>query len=286
MRFLILAAVIWGSSFPVITYALRDISPFLFLFLRFFLAFVILFPRRNMAEELRLLFRRDLFLIAIPNALSFIIQFKAQELTTASKTALFLNSSPVWVVVFSWIFFRTRFSRHQVVAMLLALSGVVVTSTRLNFADIAAVNTGDLLAISVGVCWGFFIVFSEKVVKRYGAFSLARGLIFWTAVLTVPFLATESVRFAWISVIPIVYLSIFTTVLAYTFYLRGVRSVSPLATSIIILVEVVVAFGIAHFALGESFSAIETMGVLMVIGGVVMVLRKQTSRSTARRLGE
>ena len=193
----------------------------------------------------------------------------------------------MWVVVISWILFRTRFSGRHVVAMLLALSGVVVTSTRLNFTDIATVNTGDMLAIGVGICWGFFIVFSEKVVKRYGAFSLARGLIFWTTVLTVPFLATENVRFAWISVIPILYLSIFTTVLAYTFYLKGARSVSPLATSIIILVEVVVAFGIAHFFLGESFSAIETAGVLMVIGGVVMVLRKETPRSaTTSRLGE
>ena len=51
MRFLILAAIIWGSSFPVITYALRDISPFLFLFVRFLLAFIILFPRRNIVED-------------------------------------------------------------------------------------------------------------------------------------------------------------------------------------------------------------------------------------------
>jgi drug/metabolite transporter (DMT)-like permease len=76
MRYLILAAVIWGSSFPVITYALRDVSPYLFLVLRFVLAVVILAPRYRKLERLKLLFKPDLILLCIPNSLAFILQYQ------------------------------------------------------------------------------------------------------------------------------------------------------------------------------------------------------------------
>ena len=274
MLYLVLAALVWGSSFPVITYALRDISPMLFLVLRFFVAFLILAPRTGALGRLRRLFNLDLVLMSIPNALAFIFQFKAQVLTTASKTALLVNSSPVFVVIVSALFFKERFSARQSAAMVVAMAGVVVTSTGLDFSGLSVINVGDLLCLAVGVCWAFFIVFSKRVVKKYGPYELSQGLCFWTAVFALPLVGLEPVRFAWSSVPAILYLALFTTLLAYYFYLRGVRSVSSLATSIIILVEVVVAFLLSHAFLSESFSPIETVGVVMVMAGVVMVLRK------------
>lgn len=274
MLFLALAAVIWGSSFPVITYALRDISPMLFVFLRFALAFLVLAPRYRSWKAFRRVFDRDIILISIPNALAFVLQFKAQELTTASKTALFVNSSPVFVVVLAAVFFSERFSRRQLAAAVIAMSGVVVTSTRLDFSDFAAVNLGDVLSVTVGLCWAVFVLLSKPVVKKYGPYELSQGLYFWTMLMTLPLVALEPIRFSLSSVPAVMYLAFFNTILAYYLYLKGVQAVSPLATSLIILIEVVVAFVIAHFLLSESFSPVETVGVCMVLAGVLLVLEK------------
>jgi drug/metabolite transporter (DMT)-like permease len=272
MIFLVLAALTWGSSFPVITYTLRDVSPMLFVVLRFAVAFTMLtlrYPRL-----LRRVLRRDLFLISIPNALSFILQFKGQELTTASKMALFVNSSPVFVVVLGAFLFRDELKRTQLLATAIALIGVVITSTGLNFSDLAALNVGDILGVLVGLSWAAFIVFSRNIVKRHGPYLLAQGLYFWTIVMTVPFLLIEPARFAWAATPGILYLSVVATLVGYYLYLRGVQSVTPLATSVIILIEVVVAFVISYFFLGESFSPLETVGVALVMGGVALVLRR------------
>ena len=274
MVYLVLAAILWGSSFPVVTYALGDISPILFVVLRFSIAFVVLLPPFVRAGRWRHLFHRDLILLSIPNALSFILQFKAQELTTASKTALFVNSSPVFVALLSPILFKERLSARQFVAMVLALAGVVITSTRLDFADLTKINMGDVLAVMVGICWAVFIVFSRSAVRRFGSLHLSQALYFWTAIMALPFMAFEPTRFAWRSVPAILYLAFFTTLLAYYLYMKGVRTVSSLSTSIIILIEVVVAFVISYFFLGESFSTVETVGVVMVMAGVVLVLRE------------
>ncbi|MEJ2719927.1 MAG: DMT family transporter [bacterium] len=274
MFYLILAAVIWGSSFPIITYALRDVSPILFFVLRVALAFLLLLPRYHKRDRLRTLFRPDLILVSIPNTLAFVLQYKAQELTTASKTALFINSSPVWVAIFSSLLLGHRFTVRQVAAMTVALAGVVVTSTQLDFASLSVINFGDVLCLGVGISWAFFIIYSRGLVEKYGAYNVSQALYFWAAVMTLPLLGFEDLRFAWSAVPSLLYLVVFTTILAFYLYLKGIQSVSPLSTSIIILVEIVVAFLISHFALGESFTAIETAGVVMVLIGVVMVLKK------------
>jgi drug/metabolite transporter (DMT)-like permease len=274
MRYLILAAVIWGSSFPVITYALRDVSPYLFLVLRFVLAVVILAPRYRKLERLKLLFKPDLILLCIPNSLAFILQYKAQELTTASKTALFINSSPVFVAILSTLLLGHRFSLKQLAAMIIALAGVVITSTRLDFSSFSVINRGDVFCLGVGICWAFFIIYSRGMVKKYGAYNVSQVLYFWAMIAALPLLGFEDIRFSWAAVPPLVYLVVFTTILGFYLFLKGTGSVTPLSTSIIILIEIVVAFLIAHFALGEVFSAIETLGVALVLIGVVMVLKE------------
>jgi len=275
MIYLILAAIVWGSSFPAITYALGDISPMLLLVLRFALAFIILSFRYRSWHRLRgTVFNTGVFLISIPNALSFILQFKAQELTTASKTALFVNSSPVFIAIITPLFLKDRITPRQTVATLVAMAGVVTVSTGLDFSRLSAVNTGDVLALGVGLSWALFIVFSRDIVKKHRPYELSHALYFWTTVMALPFVAAEPVRMSWQSLVPLLYLVIFTTILGYYLYLKGVQSVTPLTTSLVILIEVVVAFVISHFMLSESYSSVETVGVLMVLTGVVLVAKR------------
>jgi drug/metabolite transporter (DMT)-like permease len=272
MIYLVLAAITWGSSFPVITHALRDVSPFLFLCLRFALAFVCLLPRYATPGRAKTLFRKNLVLLSIPNSLGFILQYKAQELTTASKTALFINSSPLFVAILAALLLKDRLTPRQMIALVVALSGVVITSTRLDFSSFSSINIGDVLGLTAGISWAFVVVYSRSVVNRYGAYNVAQALCFWGAIAAAPLVAFENAHFAWRALPALVYLAVFTTVLAYYLYLRGVQRVSALSTSIIILVEVIVAFAISHAFLGESFSTVETVGVVLVMAGVIAVM--------------
>jgi drug/metabolite transporter (DMT)-like permease len=314
VTYLLLAALIWGSSFPVISYALGDISPMLFVFLRFAIAFVVVTPfveaeyRRRIERESdgvsatqnrgaegrgkergstataaapsrwRHIFDRRLILIAIPNGLSFILQFKGQELTTASKMALFVNSAPIWVVPLSIWVLNERIQMRQILAMVVALAGVVITSTHLNFTDLAGVNIGDVIGIGVGMLWAIFIAFSGPTVRRLGPWELSQGLYFWTAVLALPLVFLEPAVLSSRALLPLLYLALVTTVLAYLLYLKGARIVSSVSTSIIILIEVVVAFAISAFFLGDRFSLVEAVGVAMVMGGVLLVLKPASAR--------
>jgi len=142
------------------------------------------------------------------------------------------------------------------------------------------VNTGDLFAILAGLLWAFFVIYSGGLAKKYGAFNMSQALCFWAALGATPLLVprTPASRGApppRCSTSPSSRPSS-----RISFFLKGVQSVSPLSTSIVILVEVVVAFLISHFFLGETFSGIETVGVVLVLAGVVMVVaRRKTAAS-------
>lgn len=271
MIYIVIAALAWGSSFPVITYALRDTSPFVFVVLRFLVAFAVLVPRFRSLRQFKMVFHRPLFLLSIPNAVAHVLQFKAQEITTASKTALFVNSSPVFTAVFAALILRERLHPRQLLAVAVAFAGVAVTSTGLDFSDLSNINLGDVMCMAVGACWAVFIIYSKPLVERYPAVTLAQALYFWTAVMALPLALTEDVRLAASSGPAIVYLALAPTILGYFLFLKGLKTVSAVSSSVVILIEVVVAFAIAALFLGESFSPVEAVGALMVIAGVLMV---------------
>ncbi|MFQ5584784.1 MAG: DMT family transporter [Calditrichia bacterium] len=272
MIYILLAAVLWGSSFPVISYALNDVSPLLFVFLRFVLAFLLFFPLIKNFRSLRTIFHLDMFLIAQLPALGYIFQFKAQELTTASKTALFVNTNPLFIALLAPLLLKTRIGGRQFLALIVALAGIIITTTNLNFSDFRSLNVGDFLSLMVSLVWSLFLMFSGKVVKKYGERNFNMALYFWIFFLTIPLLPFENIRFSMEAMPAIIYLSLFATIAAFYLYSRGIRTVSAFSTSILFLVEIIVASGISYFFLGERFTLLEIAGAVMILFGVVMVL--------------
>ena len=129
MRYVLLAALIWGSSFPVITYGLESISPFLFVHLRFLLAFLLILPLVIHRGSLRALFEPGLVGIGLLNALAYLLQFKGQELTTAAKSALLINTNPLFVIMLSPLLLKKNPTGRQVGALLVAFVGVLIVTT-------------------------------------------------------------------------------------------------------------------------------------------------------------
>lgn len=279
MYYLIIASVLWGTSFPVIKHALDSISPFLFVQLRYTLAFFLLLPFIKNIRHLKFIFTKELFLMSLLNALAFVLQFKGQDLTSASKSALFINTNPLFVVVLAPLVTGEKPSRLQLVALALALTGVVMTSTRLQFGDLSAMQPGDLICLGSAAAWSFLIIYSGRVVRKFGEVNFNLAMYFWTALFSIPLIWLEPVRWNPAGIWPLIYISVFSTIIAYLCYSRGMKTSQALSGSIIFLIEVVVASVISFLFLGERFVAIEVVGFCLVITGVWLVVRPQRKLS-------
>ena len=73
---------------------------------------------------------------------------------------------------------------------------------------------------------------------------------------------------AWIY---ISYLAVFATVGAYYYFMKGLETVSPTVSSIILPIEVVVAVALSVILFNDPFDLFSGTGALLIIAGVVLV---------------
>lgn len=141
---LLLAALIWGSSFIVMKSAVDFLTPNVLLFVRFTLATLVMIIM--FYKYIKDTCIRDLKGGAITGTclfLAYLIQTLGLTMTTPGKNA-FLTAIYCAIVPFLvWLFYHKRPDNYNFVAALLCVSGVALVSLD---GDLT-MNTGDLLTI-------------------------------------------------------------------------------------------------------------------------------------------
>ncbi len=274
MRYIVLATLFWATSFPVIDHGISYISPLLFGFLRFAVASLIfalyLLLRGREVGWRDILTSPLLIYLSLLNGAGYILQFQAQALTTASKTALFINTSPIFVALIERFVYGRRLHPYKVVALILVFAGVFLISTNLNLNGITSVNPGDLMNLGAALIWALFVVGSRGAVERFGEERFNMALYLWAAILLLPFSFLQEIRFHPVGMLHVVHLALFCTIVAYMLYSRAVRIVSPTTVAITFTLEVVLATVISFLWLGERFTLVEGMGALLVLSGITL----------------
>ncbi|MGB9589703.1 MAG: EamA family transporter, partial [Candidatus Hydrothermia bacterium] len=103
------AVILWSTSFPVIKWALFYTNPGPLLAVRFIIAGISalsLFAILQKPFPWHILRKKEIWAMAISNAMGFALQFFGQDLTTASKAALIINSYVISVALVAPIFLK------------------------------------------------------------------------------------------------------------------------------------------------------------------------------------
>src|SRR5438132_12552790 len=80
-----------------------------------------------------------------------------------------------------------------------------------------------------------------------------------------------SVNLGWEAVFYVVFLAVVATVGAYYFFMKGLESVSPTISSIILPIEVVVAVTLSVIIFGDPFNLYSGTGAFLIIAGIILV---------------
>src|SRR5712664_4025206 len=151
---ILLASVLWGTSFPGSKLTVGTVDPLFLTFAR--MAIGALLGMAVLAALRRLdfrVFREPLvWILGAINAVGFELQNEGILLTTASKTALLVNVNVVIIPVLMVLFFREAMTRLKVAGILIGTFGVVVVATKLDPASLAGGQfVGDILVFVAGV---------------------------------------------------------------------------------------------------------------------------------------
>src|SRR5437016_6338128 len=241
---ILLASVLWGTSFPGSKLTVDSVDP---LFLTF--------ARMALGASLGLL----VWILGAVNAIGFDLQNEGILLTTASKTALLVNVNIVFIAILMVLFFGETVSREKVAGILIGLFGVVVLATKLDPASLGGGQfVGDLLVFLAGFIWAFYVAGVKWRVDRGGDYiALTAGILAASAVVAaVPLLAFRPPiprsETGWLG---IVYLGLVPTFGPLMLYVASMRTISPTISALLILLEVVVAAILSFPFLRSGFTS-------------------------------
>jgi drug/metabolite transporter (DMT)-like permease len=278
----LLSSLFWGSSFPVIEYGVRSADPRLFLFLRFLFAMPMAFAVMALLKFRlgRVLGSFHVWLLGSLNAVAFMTQYMAQAWTTATNTALLVNLYLVFVGLGSVMFLKEKFTWKLGVAGCIGFFGVFLIETNAGSIGFSSHSLiGDLLALFSGTVWGAYIIISKILLSRkkkkeqLSPEELTCGVCITTFIpllFLLPFLRFDTVMGQPKIVLLAVYLAVFSTVLAYLLWYKGLKELSAIMTSVLLMMEIAFAAIISYLWLGERFTLWTGIGGIFICAAAAL----------------
>lgn len=231
---LIIANTIWGAAAPIFKYALTDIPPFTFLFIRFFVASFIFFPFIK-DFSLKTITKKDWLEIFLGSILGFTVHigllFIALEKTQSINASIVAIGTPILLFFFSIVFLHERMRLKVLSGILVSTIGILVIvfapfllSKNISL-DVGPLE-GNLLYIGSTIANVLGILLFKRVsgkvspyVLTFLAFVIATASFFPFAV--VEMLTWDPSTFGVPGIIGVLYGIFFSSALAYYLHFYG-----------------------------------------------------------------
>ncbi len=267
--------LIWGSTFVLVKHALQDVSPILFLALRFTLATVVLAilfrgswsHPRNLRGSLAGGALAGVFLFS-----GYAFQTVGLQFTTAPKSAFLTGLTAVMTPVLATFVYRRLPGWLEIGGVLLATCGMGLMTLPVGAA--LAMNRGDLLTVGCAVCYAAHIL----TLNRYsanGSFELLATMqIGVSAVLAWSLYGSlEAPRLHWTAGVwaAVTITGLLATALAFSFQAWAQRYTTSTRTALIFMLEPVFAWITSYVLTGETLSGRGAAGAALILGGVLVV---------------
>ncbi|MGD0203365.1 MAG: DMT family transporter [Candidatus Bathyarchaeia archaeon] len=274
----VLAGVLWGTSFPAIKIGLNYVNPYLFVFLRFLLASVLMFLILLITKKLTYPIKQKklILFLGVTNGVAYLSQYIGMNSTTAAKAALFVNLSVVWVALLSPKLQGETLGRRKIFGVLAALTGIIFVTTNLDFSMLSGGQLiGDLLLITSGVIWAFFTIYNKTLVMTSnGLLQSLTWILPLTLLPMLPFVFSSAYQIpalpaqAWLAII---YTAVVCWIVPYYLWLEGLKHITASTSTILLLTEILVAAAISFILLNEIFTIIMVFGALLIVIAIVLV---------------
>jgi drug/metabolite transporter (DMT)-like permease len=265
--------LIWGSTFVLVQSALKDISPILFLAIRFTIASValaLLFRRRASYRPSRggLLAGACLFA-------GYLFQTVGLQFTTASKSAFITGLAiPLVPLLGSLVYFhRPRFFE---------MAGVVFATTGMGLMTLQGetlkIGRGDLLTFFCAVAFAAHIIAVGHYSGRISYESLSFMQVAAAAVLALStfwWVEVPVLRLTPVVVVALGLTGLLATALAFTVQAWAQQHTTATRTALIYSLEPVVAWFTSYWLMGETLSRRAVVGAGLILSGILLVELKR-----------
>lgn len=278
-----LTSLFWAGNVPAARLSVGEISPMTIIVGRWALASLIAFAflRNVTREEWRALFVhwRWLAILGITLTISNTLVFHAAAHTTGVNLSILQGVTPAIVILGAYFMFSAPIGIVRLIGLAISLLGVAVAATAGAPADILrlSLNYGDGLQIAASVLYAAYALMLRKRPpgSAWAIFGLVSAVSFLTSL---PLLAWEASSGATFTpslngLLALLYIALFTSLLAQMFFMRSVELVGPGRAAIFHNLTPVLGALLSVLVLGERLALYHFVALAMVLGGIYLCER-------------
>jgi drug/metabolite transporter (DMT)-like permease len=281
---LLLLALVWGVNFPLLKAILTELGPLALNALRFPLAAFVLAAALRSRRRRPALERRDvpriLALAAVGHVAYQLAFIHGIDGTRAGNASLILATTPVWALVLSVA------RGHEEVGLLLRVGvGATVVGmvlVVLGRGEVVGVGAdtlrGDLLMVAAALLWAVYTVGGRRPVGRYGSLRVTAWTL-WAGTPGIVVAGIPQLRATDWGTVPAwvwagtAFSGVFAVALAYLIWYRSVRTIGTARTAVASNGVPVVALVTAWVWLGETPTALQVAGAVVILAGLAATRR-------------
>jgi drug/metabolite transporter (DMT)-like permease len=277
-----LAASIWGGMYVVSKYVLDFIPPFTLMWVRYVLAFVVLFGILKIVElknkKRVTIKKRDWLLFGwigfVGYFISIAFQFIGTQLSDAHSGALITSATPAFIVIFARFILKEDLTIRKMISLILASFGVVTVIGRSN--HLGTYFWGSTILVGAAITWALLSVYVKIASARFSSLIITTYAILFALVFTTPAMLWEllsnQVFFqSSLIILGILYLGIVSTAGAFFLWNKGLELMEAGIGSLFFFFQPIVGSLLSWLLLNENITFNFFVGGFLILAGVLIV---------------
>lgn len=307
---LFIATLIWSLAPSLVKFVLGSLDPFPFIFFRYLIIAVVCSPilywilkkhKYNSYDKM------NIVIYSILGQTSLILFFVGMKYTSAVDSIIIALSAPLITIAAGHYFYKEKINLFKEIGIILATVGtllVVIEPAFTNHSNLSANDRifGNIMILLYQATFSLWIVYSKFLFgknsvflikifkffkvnlhkKPYNPFEinfLSYYIGFFTFIPLIFFdlnkYYTQAIDLQYLEILAILYMGIFSTVIAYHLYSKAQAKLSMTDVSIFSYISPLFSIPAAYFILGESPSYFSFIGISIILLGLYVAGRSK-----------
>ncbi|MGF9769339.1 DMT family transporter [Bacillus albus] len=274
-----LAASIWGGMYVVSKYVLDFIPPLTLVWLRFIIAFVVLYAILKIAEKKQkkkvTIRKKDWLLFAwigfIGYFISITCQFIGTKLSDAHTGSLVTSATPAFMVIFAAIILKEKLTARRLLSTIIATVGVIIVIGW--DIEIGSYFIGTIILGGAAITWALLSIYVKIASARFSSLVITTYAIFFSLFFITPFMLWElqSTSIETVNtyvILGVVYLGVVSTAGAFFLWNKGLELMDASIGSLFFFFQPIVGSLLGWLLLNEILSSNFFIGGILIICSV------------------
>ncbi|EOS8268958.1 DMT family transporter [Bacillus cereus] len=274
-----LAASIWGGMYVVSKYVLDFIPPLTLVWLRFIIAFVVLYFILKIAEKKQkkkiTIRKKDWLLFAwigfIGYFISITCQFIGTKLSDAHTGSLVTSATPAFMIIFAAIILKEKLTARRLLSTIIATIGVIIVIGW--DIEIGSYFIGTIILVGAAITWALLSIYVKIASARFSSLVITTYAIFFSLFFITPFMVWEFQsnpieHMTLYVILGVLYLGIVSTAGAFFLWNKGLELMDASIGSLFFFFQPIIGSLLGWLLLNETLNSNFFIGGILIICSV------------------